>query len=297
MLNLSKIRSKLLNNLELLFGNLPESSLSITIDQVEDFCKSFIKNCIIDYANDKGLKIDKSNYFIFYDKNIFQIEIVPDIFNPDILNIAILKMGIKNFRKKPKPHVMKIDSCGKYNKIQIYILNESVININEIAGIVETIFNTGYSWLLEKLRKTIIQTEENFTNDLLSFIRQFFLSVQKEKLLDVIYLLLVLDNKVIYVLDRFVSEKIIQQTRKRQITIDQSPAKLAAELFSKFLPYNLSFSKVTLNEGKRIDIDSREAQYRSNLSIFELAEQTIFNTPKISMQPLIFSEQYSVMSI
>jgi len=219
----------------------------------------------------------KNHYFKQFavNSNLYEIKSGARIKDP-ILEIWILDAIDKNieFTSGGK----SIFGVGYYQSFEIHIPKKLTSHIGELESLVHAVYLSSYRWMEECLFNNLAKLEKGFTQKLYGFLRTYLDNKGKVYLAEKIWFSIFSEKDGYYSLDSKAVTEVLKTLKKRNFNSEFSPIYHVAKLIGLEMPYQKSFSKISIETNGYKDFQLNKAAYISDMShIYKTEEQMVEN--------------------
>ncbi|NAS32025.1 hypothetical protein GTQ40_13650 [Flavobacteriaceae bacterium R38] len=175
-----------------------------------------------------------------------------------------------------------IDSIGRYDEIFIIHPSSLKIDIELLKSSIQYIFETGYTWLLIKMKK-VVKNNYILSDDLYEHIKVALTNHHDAK--HSLWFVVKHKEHVIFLLDEDNIDYAINKLSKNNVHSGVGPYKLLDNFIKMKLPYESSFALQALKAGGRISDNIDEGLYFNKLPDLAISQIGIFSK-KVNVFPI-----------
>jgi hypothetical protein len=289
-------KTRLINELQELFGNPTVSDLPLVAETLEERLRSYLDELLFFHAAlflpeavpGKDLRV------LQVGDEEYAINIGEDIIQSEVLSVAIVPRTLRAPQPNYRELIVNLHGVGRYQKIQIKLPVSLSIRSEPLGQLANTVFETGYEWLNRTTRTVVRQVQANLATALYDYLR--ILLPQRDVTAQVCFGA-VTKSRGYYVIDETMIASAIDSVHGEAATVGVSPARLVAEFMSKVMPFETMHCKAAIISGDCIDVDLRKSKYSGPASLYRSAEIAILSSPSISIFPLVCEGQAYLVAV
>lgn len=199
---------------------------------------------------------------------------------PEVLVISLSELGVgAQAARRRAPHV-RLDTPGKYARLQVVADSTQPAWHDLLASTAKTVVEAGGRWIEHYVLQEIESTVASTGDGLYAVIRQAL----PESVASQVWLFSMYRGRGLYVSDRITRGEGLLRARERLVRTAGSPLEHIAELTTRVLDLDQLFAAQVLASNTTLEVDISNARYSS---AFELAEEAVFHTAGLTVQPLV----------
>ena len=278
---IDNIKATLINDLEKHFDQ-NDAKVVISISEgINDFVFMFLRQCIKSHSKE----LISADFLRIHAcmEIIIDVMIAPDVWKPEILEIALVLRGFKRAINKPQAIEITITKYGIYKKARIYVDDRSHINIELLTQLISTCFMTAYSWLEEKIKLHIVKEHINITQRAYGCIRTVIPESQHNSR---IWLATVFKDRGFHLLNHSILDKSFELIRSNENLDGEDPLRLMLEIITKTLPYEKMLTKLAIQKRDYLEVSLKTASYKNSESTYHKAALAIHGE-HVGIYPII----------
>ena len=141
--------------LDLTFSYLLPHELSKLSNEIDNMIPHFLIHYIVPFIAGSQANYIEGSPYIYKENKKFQVIASPDLFQSNILSLAITEIGISLKGKRPKKKTIKIKGISLYSTVHVYIPTVIKVDNDVILEEISLALSSIDAWLLEKIRLSV----------------------------------------------------------------------------------------------------------------------------------------------
>lgn len=282
--NRRKLVAGIYTELEKNFGKLELGEFANNADSIEEFIRVLCKHSIQEHF----AAIYRSFTWLPEDSfrlrfGEFLVRLAPKIESPT-LEVWVLE---RNFSGIPYIETeLELNSWGFFTNVHLSLPSSLRTHSEKITEIAKAVYNTGYMWMEETLRKKLRELEVSLATALYSFIRTAFRAENKANISQFIWFGMYGSDEGYYLLDTGTATAIVDMLKPRKYRSERSPAFHLLNLLGTSLPYEKSIFRNVVEHGDVLDFPLIRAAYASDQPDYTKTEEQMVSGKHISIFPI-----------
>ena len=279
---MSDISRTLVRELERFYETANVAELPQNVEQIENLLASLLGEYVVTYlvGADPQTKRCSLPNMIMHRRILYEVKVdVRDIIRGDNIAITILNSGRVQSAKLVREKT-DLDGCGTFTRLAILADPAFADRLQGISSMAKSIYETGYSWLLEFIRQHVAWLETELAKELYRILRSAFPGEKAELSGRIWFLVIERDSagtsRGFFVFDQLRAEStFVALTRAREQT-GRSPAQLFAHFLAATLDFEKMHSRYVIETKRPLDKKLRESQYLDQAPVFTITEEALY---------------------
>jgi hypothetical protein len=234
--------------------------------------------------------------YVFLKSARYKVTVVLDGQNPRQLNVDVIPLGrgidsISFFSES-----IAVSSRGTIDRVKITATPEVHHHLKPHLNQLEIIVRSSYQWAIEKVATCVRRSRTPLEAELMSTLRRKLVVENKERLKQDLWLVIATQKRVHYAIDEEEFHEFEGRAERTRVDTCLGTTELVSNLVHCDIPYDLSFSKKSVERGKRVDFKVESARYRTGYSGIQLAQEAVYQS-LMSLQPVYGHDKCTVLGL